>query len=72
MYLAEWGSSLLLTDMMESNAVWIRTYLVKDGRESDYSLKPTAPPSPEDTGSRPVVWMLEDDGNSNRGSSGRS
>jgi hypothetical protein len=35
-YLAEWGSSLLLTDMMESIVLWIRAYLVKDGRESDF------------------------------------
>jgi hypothetical protein len=72
MYLAEWGTSLLLTDMMESIVLWIRAYLVKDGRESDYSSEPTAPPSPEDTGSSPVVLLLEDEASSIRGSSSRS
>ena len=38
MYLAEWGSSLLHTDMMESIVLWIRAYLVKERREADYSL----------------------------------
>jgi hypothetical protein len=72
MYLAEWGSSLLITDMMESIVLWIRAYLVKDGGESDYSSELTAPPSPEDIGSTPAVWLLEDEDNSSRGSFGRS
>jgi hypothetical protein len=55
MYLLEWGSSLLLSDMMESIAFRIRAYLVKDGRERDYSSKLTAPPSLEDTGTRPMT-----------------
>jgi len=32
MYLLEWGSSLLLSDMMEFIAFRIRAYLVKDRR----------------------------------------
>jgi hypothetical protein len=73
MYLAEWCSSLLLTDMMESIVLWIRAYPVKDGRESEYSSELTTPPSPEDTGSKPVVRLLEDGGSSSsRSSSGRS
>jgi hypothetical protein len=55
MYLLEWGSSLPLSDMMESTAFRIRTYLVKDGREKDYSSELTAPPSLQDTGTRPVT-----------------
>ena len=43
MYLLEWGSSLLLSDMMESIAFRIRAYLVKDGREKDYSSELTIP-----------------------------
>jgi hypothetical protein len=72
MYLSEWGSSLLLRDMMESIVLWIRAYLVKDGGEIICSSELTAPPSPEDTGSRPVVCLLEDEGSSSTGSPGRS
>jgi hypothetical protein len=57
---------------MESIAFWIRAYLVKDRREKGYSSELTAPPSLEDTSSRPVTWLMEDEGSSSRGSSGRS
>jgi len=57
---------------MESIVLWIRAYLVKERRESDHSSELTAPPSLEDTGSRPVMWLLEDEGSRSRGSSGRS
>jgi hypothetical protein len=69
MYLSEWGASFLPTDMMQSIVLWIRAYLVKDGSESDYSSEPTAPPSPEDTGSRTVVLLLAGEGSSSSGSS---
>jgi hypothetical protein len=54
MYLLEWGSSLLLSEMMQSIAFRFRAYLVKDRSEKDY-LELTAPPSLEDTGIRPVM-----------------
>jgi len=55
MYLLEWGSSLLLSDMMESVAFRIGAYLVKDRREKDCSSELTTPPSLEDTGTRIVT-----------------
>jgi len=58
--------------MMESIAFRIRAYLVKDGREKDYSLELTAPPSLEDTGTRPMMQLLKDGDNSSKGSSSRS
>jgi hypothetical protein len=58
--------------MMESIAFRIRAYLVKDRREKDYSSELTAPPSLEDTGTRPVTQLLKDEDNSSRGSSCRS
>jgi hypothetical protein len=48
---------------MESIAFRIRAYLVKDRREIDYSSELTAPPSLEDTGTRPVAQMLKDEDN---------
>jgi hypothetical protein len=63
-YLAEWGSSLLLADRMESIVLWIKAYLVKDGREINYPSGLTTPSLPEDTGSKPVVSLLEDEGSS--------
>jgi hypothetical protein len=66
------GFIIATEGMMESIVLWIRAYLVKDGKESDYSSELTAPPSPEDTGSRSVIWLLEDEGSNRRGSSGRS
>jgi hypothetical protein len=55
MCLLEWGSSLLLSDMMESIAFRIRAYLAKDKRKKDYSSEMTIPPSLEDTGTRLVT-----------------
>ena len=45
---------------------------MKDGRENDYSSELRTPPSLEDTGTRPVAWLLEDEGSSSSGSSDRS
>jgi len=44
---------------------------VKDGREKGYSSELTAPPS-LGTSTRPMTQLLEDEGDSCRGSSGRS
>jgi len=55
MYLLEWGSSLLLSDMMESIAFRIRADLLKDRREKGYSSELTTPPSLEDAGTRLVT-----------------
>ena len=72
MYLWEWGSSLLLSDMMESIAFQISACLVKNRREKDYSSELTAPPSLEDTGTSRVTQLQIDEGSSGSGSSCRS
>jgi hypothetical protein len=54
LYLLDLGSSLLLSDMMESIDFRIRAYLVKDRREKDYS-ELTTPPSIKDTDTRLVT-----------------
>jgi hypothetical protein len=45
MYRFEWGSSLLLTDMMISTTLRIGAYLRKEARENDYSSELKTPPS---------------------------